>query len=283
MPETSPRPDVPSSTLPAPQPTHPVARRTVSEQKPEFRWTPVPDASGYRLQLAGSASFDDCFYDEPVDGPTRLSLEAIVPDGVETVVWRVRGASTEAPWSEPATFTLTEHEPETAEQFLVDAPPVPIRPVRGDALDNEAATLTWEGIPEASGYRVQIASSPEFGDPGIELTLDQTTTLTLFDELPPEQQSLYWRVRALFPNDTEGPWSEPNHFGTDPGGEVDVAAEGEVPADETVEDSEEIPPERSPRASGPAREAHTGSTEVLVGISVFLVSFLLTILLVMLV
>jgi len=283
MPETSPRPDVPTSTLPAPQPTHPVARRTVSEERPAFRWTPVPDAPGYRLQLAGSEAFDACYYDERVDGPTTLALEEILPDAVETVTWRVRVESADAPWSEPATFALTEHDPDADEQFLLDAPPVPLRPVRGDAVDTEAATLTWEGVPEASGYQVQIASTSDCGDPAIDLTLDRTTTLTLFEKLPPEQQPLYWRVRALFPNDTAGPWSESNQFNTDPEVEAPVAVEGEGPAGETATEGGDVPPERSPRASGPALSARTGSMEVLVGISVFVVSFLLTILLIMLV
>jgi len=280
MPETSPRPDVPTSTLPAPQPTHPVAGRAVTEEAPEFRWTSVPDASGYRLQLAGSADFDSCYYDEPVDRPAAVTLEEVLPDEAETVFWRVRAASEdEAPWSNPATFTVTETESDPDAQFLVDAPPVPIRPVRGDAVDTEAATLTWEGVPEAGGYRVQVASAPDFAEALIDLTLDQTTTLTLFDELPSERQSLYWRVRALFPNDTEGPWSEINRFGTDPDIEEDVSAD-EAPADEPADT---LPPERSPRAAGPAGEARTSGVEALVGIGVFVVSFLLTILLIMMV
>ena len=278
MPETSPRPDVPSSTLPAPQPTHPVAGRTVTEKAPEFRWTSVPDATGYRLQLAGSLDFDVCYYDEVVDRPATVTLEAVLPEESETVFWRVRAASDEeVPWSEPATFTVTEAESDPDAQFLVDAPPVPIRPVRGDAVDTEAASLIWEGVPEASGYRVQVASAPDFKEPLIDLTLDQTTTLTLFDELPPERQSLYWRVRTLFPNDTEGPWSEVNRFGTDPDVEED-AGPGEAAAEESADP---LPPDRSPRAAGPAEKARTSGMEAIVGIGIFVVSFLLTILLIM--
>lgn len=280
MSDPTPRPDVPTSTLPAPQPTHPVARRTVTEDAPAFRWTTVPDASGYRLQLAGSPDFDACYYDEPVDGPTTLSLDAILPEHAETVVWRVRAETNgETPWSTPATFTVSEQASDGDGQFLVDAPPVPIRPVRGDVVDAEAATLTWEGVPEASGYRVQVAPTPDFDAPQVNLTLDQTTTLTLFGELAAEQQSLHWRVRALFPNDTEGPWSDPNRFRTDPDVDPDLPAE----EDATDERDETVPPERSPRAAGPALEAHTSGTSALITIAVVVVSFLATILLIMMV
>ena len=279
MPQTSSRPDVPTSTLPAPQPTHPVAGRSVTDEAPEFRWTGLPDAETYRLQLAGSETFDPCYYDETVDGPTTVALGEVLPDEVETVVWRVRvETEEEGPWSGPASFTRSDPDDAPASgQFLVDAPPVPIRPIQGDAVDAEAATFTWEGVPEASGYRVQVAPSSAFEEPRVDLTLDQTTQLTLFEELPGEQSPLYWRLRALFPNDTEGPWSEVGRFGTDPDVEGDVPAE--APADAAPDEGAL---DRSPVAAGPAREARTSGTAAIVAIGVLVVSFLITILLVML-
>lgn len=285
MPASPPRPDAPSSTLPAPQPTHPVAGRPVTEGAPEFRWTAVPDADGYRLQLAGSPDFAECYYDERVDGPTSVPLADVLPAEAETVVWRVRAETGEdAPWCPAASFRVAaDDEIDEAAQFLVDAPPVPIRPIQGDAVDAEAATLTWEGVPEASGYRVQIGASPDVGDPIVDLTLDQTTTLTLFEELPQQRDALYWRARALFPNGTEGPWSETVKFGTDPDVEPDVPVVAEQP-----EDAPEAPDEpassveRSAVAAGPAQTARTSSTMAIAAIGLLVVSFLLTILLVLL-
>lgn len=282
----SPRPDVPSSTLPAPQPTHPVAGRPVTADAPEFRWTTVPDAAGYRLQLAASTDFDECYYDERVDGPTTVPLAEVLPAEAETVVWRVRAqTSEEAPWCAPASFTTTPPDDrEEDAQFLVDAPPVPIRPIQGDAVDAEAATFTWEGVPEASGYHVQVGPSPDVGDPIVDLTLDQTTTLTLFGELPQERDELYWRVRALFPNNTAGPWSGTSGFGTDPDVEPDVpvGTEHEAPEEETDAPDEPSPSvERSAVAAGPAREARTSSTMAMLAIGLLVVSFILTIVLVL--
>ncbi|MFB6248991.1 MAG: DNA-binding protein [Salinibacter sp.] len=286
MPASPPRPDAPSSTLPAPQPTHPVAGRAITADAPEFRWTAVPDAAGYRLQLAASSDFETCYYDERVDGPTAVPLAEVLPPGAETVVWRVRAeTSGEAPWCNAASFRVAaSDEVDAAAQFLVDAPPVPIRPVQGDAVDAEAATFTWEGVPEASGYRVQVSPSPAFDASIVDLTLDQTTTLTLFGELPQQTEVLHWRVRALFPNDTEGPWSEIGTFGTDP----DVESAMPVVAEPQADDGPEAPGEPAPSAdrsavaAGPARTARTSSTAALVAIGVLVVSFLLTILLVVL-
>jgi hypothetical protein len=258
----------------------------VTADAPEFRWTTVPDAAGYRLQLAASPDFDECYYDERVDGPTTIPLADVLPPEADTVVWRVRAqTSEEAPWCAPASFTVTPPADRAEDaQFLVDAPPVPIRPLQGDAVDAEAATFTWEGVPEASGYHVQVGPSPDVGDPIVDLTLDQTTTLTLFGELPREREGLYWRVRALFPNNTAGPWSGPSGFGTDPDVEPDVpvGAGHEAPAEETNAPAEPTPSvERSAVAAGPAREARTSSTMAMVAIVLLVVSFVVTVLLVM--
>lgn len=285
MPASPPRPDAPSSTLPAPQPTHPVAGRSVTVDAPEFRWTAVPDAAGYRLQLAASPAFEECHYDERVDGPTTIVLADVLPADAETVVWRVRAeTSDQAPWCRPASFRVAdEADVDEAAQFLVDAPPVPIRPIQGDAVDAGAATFTWEGVPEASGYHVQIGPSSNLDDPIVDLTLDQTTTLTLFEELPPEADGLVWRVRGLFPNDTAGPWSETGTFGTDPEVESDVP----VVAGQPAEDAAEVPDEpasaveRAAVAAGPARSARTSGTAAIVAIAFLVVSFLLTILLIL--
>jgi hypothetical protein len=147
-----------------------------------------------------------------------VDLDAVLPEEAGTVVWRVQAVTEaeEAPWSVAASFTSADAAADDAGQFLVNAPPVPIRPIEGDAVDPEGATLTWEGVPQASGYRVQVDTAETFDDPAIDLTLDQTTSLILFEELPDGEAPLYWRVRALFPNDTEGPWSETVQFGTDP-------------------------------------------------------------------
>jgi hypothetical protein len=239
----------------------------------------VPDAAAYQLQLAASEAFDTVYHDDTVDGPAAVSLDAVLPDGVDTVTWRVRVATEaeEAPWSRPASFRRGAPAADDDPQFLVDAPPVLIRPVSGDAIDAEGATLTWEGVPEASGYRVQVGRSEALDDPVVDLNLDQDTSLTLFEELPQSTAPLYWRVCALFPNNTEGPWSEIEHFGTDP--EVDREEGMEAQGDAAAEAEASI--RRSAVAAGPASEARTSNAMAVAFIGVLLISFLLTVLLVM--
>lgn len=281
MSSPSPRPDVSTTTPPVPQPTHPVAGRAITESAPEFLWTSVPDAATYRLQLAASDTFTTVYYDETVDGPTAVDLDAVLPAEAGTVVWRVRVETDagDAPWSVAASFTVADETGDSDAQFLVNAPPVPLRPIDGDAVDPAGATLTWEGVPEASGYHVQVDANEAFDDPAVDLTLDQDTTLTLFDELPDGESPLYWRVRALFPNDTAGPWGETVQFGTDP--EVEDRADEPPAADPDAEAEDRI--RKSAVAAGPASEAHTSSGMAIAFIGLLLVSFLLTVLAIMMV
>jgi len=274
---TAPREDVPTSSMPVPNPTHPVAGRAVASATPTFDWTPVPDADTYRLQLAASDDFETIYYDEFVDGPTTLSLAEVVPDGVTSVAWRVRAETgSDTPWSNPAHFDVPGPDTGSDEaQFLVDAPPVPIHPVEGDAVDARLATFTWEPVPEASGYQIQVGTSEAFDESVVDVSFDQVTSVTLADALPEKASVLCWRARALFPNDTSGPWSDPAYCETKvERGEEDVA---EAPSSS----GEASTYKDSPVAAGPAQRAHTSTGMAMAFVLVLVVSFVATILAIM--
>ncbi len=265
--------------MPTPTPTHPVAGRSVAADAPTFDWTPVPDADAYRLQLAGSDDFETIYHDESVEGPTSLLLADVLPDEATTVAWRVRAETgAQAPWSEPARFDVSAPDEEEEEgQFLVNAPPVPIHPIEGDAVDARRAGFTWEPVPEASGYRLRVGPTEAVDDPVVDLTVDQVTSMTLFDRLPEDASPLYWQVRALFPNDTSGPWSDTAHFGTDP----ETGEEKPAPEEAPSPSAEAPSPKTSPVASGPAQEARTSTAMAMTFVLVLVVSFIATILAVM--
>ncbi len=266
--------------MPRPTPTHPVAGRSVATEAPTFDWTPVPDADTYRLQLAATDAFETIYCDETVEEPPSMSLADVLPDDATVVCWRVRAETdAEAPWSRPAHFDATAPDAAADEgQFLVDAPPVPIHPIDGDAVDPQAAAFTWEPVPEASGYQLQADTTEAFDDPVVDLSLDRVTSLTLFDRLPVDASTLYWRVRALFPNDTEGPWSRTALFGL----EVESEAAGADSAEETEPAPSDPPsPKNSPVAAGPARQARTSPAMAMAFVLVLVVSFVATILAVM--
>ncbi len=273
------RQDVSRSSIPVPQPTHPVAKRPVTSDTPTFDWTPVPGADSYRLQLAATEAFEDIYHEETVDGPTSLVLDDVLPDDATTVAWRVRvETGKETPWSSAAHFEAETPDSSTATgSFQVDADPVPIHPIEGAVVDAGAAAFTWEPVPTASGYQLQIAKTEAFDNPMVDWTFDETTSLTLFEGVPAEEAVLYWRVRALFPNATEGPWSNAAFFGTkdDAIEEVETVEQGTTAAPDAPPSAKE-----SPVAAGPALEAHTSRGMAGLFVGFLVVSFLLTLLLI---
>lgn len=260
-----------SRTLPAPTPTQPVASQAVESTEPVFDWTPVPDADHYRLQIAATEAFDTLYHDEPVERPASISLEAILPENTGSVCWRVRAERAEgaaSSWSGTAHFFPPGNAPNDA-VVRVDAAPVPAHPdgSQDSPLDPRAASFSWNEIPEASGYQIQVAPAREFSDPAVDFTLDRTTKLTLYDLLPAEESPLYWRIRPLFRGTAPGPWSESVAFSVSPSPD---------------EPSAQPDPAREPgaRAAGPARRSQT-SQRVSITISlVAILSFLVTILLI---
>ncbi|MFB6273478.1 MAG: DNA-binding protein [Salinibacter sp.] len=260
------------ATLPAPCPTTPVAGGPVETDAPVFNWTPVPDAVDYRVQLASTEAFDDLHYDETTDRGTALPLASVLPDEAATVYWRVRAEGADddrSDWSEPAHFAISETEPAADEGVLrVEVPPVPLHPddQREAPLDATAVSFAWEEVPEASGYRLQVASTDDFADPALDLTVDRTTSVTLYEELPRRATTLYWRIRSLFRAADPGPWSRGLSFTVAP----------------PTEDEEDLAPEAedpraTARASGPVEEARTSGTFALT-VSVLVVLSFVTIL-----
>jgi len=266
----TPHEESPPATLPVPCPTQPVAGRPVDTETPVFAWTPVPDAVHYRVQMASTEAFETVHYDETMARGDAVPLGTVLPDDVTTVCWRVRAEAAErSDWSAPARFARPSADLESeAGTVRVDAPPVPLHPTQDQdpPVDQSAVPFTWERVPEASGYRLQVAPTDAFADPIIDLTVDQTTSITLYDTLPPDGQSFYWRLRSLFRGADPGPWSTPVPFAVAPPVEE---------ADALAPEAED--PQASARAAGPVTRARTSTALSLTVSLIVVLSFLATI------
>jgi hypothetical protein len=252
-----------------------VAGRPVETDAPVFAWTPVPDATHYRLQIATTDDFASPLYDETTDRGAAIPLGALLPDDVTTVYWRVRAdAEDEAlsEWSAAAHFAVASTASGDVEGGLrVEAAPVPLQPDAEQApLDRQAVPFTWEEVPEASGYQLQVAETEDFVDPTLDFTVDRTTSITLYDGLPPEPTTLHWRIRSLFRAADPGPWSAARSFTIAPPteGDRDLAPETGGLA--------------SARAAGPVLEARTSASFSLLVSLLAVLSFLVILLLIVL-
>ena len=265
MPTLTPHQD-PTATTPTPYPTHPVAGRRVDGSPVTFDWTPLPNTTRYRLQVAKTEAFDTFAFDETVERPATIDLDQVLSDDIGTVYWRVRAAGTEV-WSNVGHFGTPGATDVSDESVVVQAEPVPVTPARNASIEPSPATFAWDGVPEASGYQVQVAGTPSFESPVFDLTVDQTAALVLYDQLP-EAEALHWRVRTLFPEGSAGPWSTSVPFST-AGAEPENTASG---AEEERDASRD-----QAVAAGPARHARTGRSASMVFILVVVLGFLLSV------
>ena len=82
--------------------------------------------------------------------------------------------------------------------------PVTVSPLDGDTV-GASPTFTWEEVPNAQIYQLQISNETEFVDPIVDLETSETShalTQTL------ETGEYHWRVRA-FDGSTWSPWTDP--------------------------------------------------------------------------
>ncbi len=73
-----------------------------------------------------------------------------------------------------------------------------------DARVPYTLTFEWSAVPGAPAYAIEVAETEDFADP---LLVDDTAAATVYEVDLPVIGPLWWRVRALDPRGTPGPWS----------------------------------------------------------------------------
>lgn len=163
-----------------------------------LNWGSVPGAKGYRLQLADEPGFETIRWQKLADnnsarlpdlpdGKFYLRLRAIDALGLEGL--------------DQVTTIVQDARPQ---------PPVPVRPGDNAVFIETAPDLTWSRSQEASTYRLQIASKPEFDSPVLDRSGLQTPGLA-----SPEAVGLgdwYWRVASIAADGEQGPYGAMRRF-----------------------------------------------------------------------
>ncbi|MCH8030293.1 MAG: hypothetical protein IIB09_00540 [Bacteroidetes bacterium] len=75
-------------------------------------------------------------------------------------------------------------------------PPHPSSPLGGAVVDGTSVTFVWNSVPQATGYRLQVAPNRQFVRDVLEIETGVSTSVTLHDTLPPSDTPRFWRVRA---------------------------------------------------------------------------------------
>ncbi len=94
--------------------------------------------------------------------------------------------------------------------FATPAIPAPVlNALTPDPTSQRRPTFTWESVPGAAGYRIEIASDPSFGSTLVATQVTETS-FTPAADLP--EGTLRWRVRAIDAQGLPGAFSAVDDF-----------------------------------------------------------------------
>ncbi len=177
------------------------------DQKIDFVWRPTGDTSRALksvIEFSRDDSFGKLILQSTVDGNTFSLAPGQRPKG--EFHWRVHLKDTSD--SEPSTaFSLTAYP---------DSPPVLVIPHdrqnftfnRDSGETGKEVSLAWQDDAGSSTFDLQVASTPGFESPLINIhsvrTSEKTNALTV--------GSYYWRVRGLNRDRNDSPWSTRGSF-----------------------------------------------------------------------
>jgi hypothetical protein len=176
--------------------------------RPRFSWDPVPDASGYELQVSQLPDFSNLLMDRTLSG-TAYAPSADMP--ADTVFyWRARASVPFAgDWS-PAVSFRTANPPSV---------PILIAPLAGEVVTDYTPLLDWSdsSLPEGTSlryYQVRVAANSKF-TAALYYKWTLTSQFTIPADLP-AGGTYYWQVRALNNLGQFSSWSSRRSFKTAP-------------------------------------------------------------------
>lgn len=203
----------PTTPPPAPVLSSPQLFATAVAIPTTLTWGVSSGAETYQLQISTSAAFaTTALNDSTLTGTTRIVADL---NGGLSYYWRVRARNGlgQGAWSDTWTFST-----------LLTLPGAPTLLTPGQfALDvNRLTPLTWDSVPRAQTYQVQVSLNSGFTQIVIDDSGRTTRTYTPSSPLNASTE-YYWRVRAKNAAGT-GDWSSIARFTT---GLVSALASGD--------------------------------------------------------
>lgn len=185
------------------------AEETAPSVEAKARWTNVPSARAYLLQISDKSTFE-----EPRQLLTREPASAIKIDQPGTYFIRVQGVDEDGtPLSQFSEAEKLEY------QFIHPLhPPELLEPENKSeiflqSIEQPMLWLEWKGVQEASSYQIEISLDPNFSRV-IFRTEDSKTRVLLQNRIP--RGLFYWRVRARIAQTSRtSDWSEIRTFRID--------------------------------------------------------------------
>ena len=187
----------------APNLASPDSSGTCVERAQSFRWSFVPNAIGYHLQVTESSGDwgNSIINDSTIQG-TSVFYE--LPDNEMTYYWRVGSRySSSTSFSSEWEFTTNK------------APSIGNFPIDQSTCVDQNVIFDWVEVQDADNYELQVSTNLNFTD--FEINQSNISSNTFQTDLDDSFTTYYWRVRAHYVNNTEpctSEWSAPLQFRT---------------------------------------------------------------------
>jgi hypothetical protein len=186
---------------PAPVPLSPASGSINEPVAPTLTWGSSAGATSYEAEASLSSTFGATIFDQSAPYLVSTALSGLASS--TTIYWRAAAANAGGKtWSAAQSFTTVEAAPGT---------PVLVSPASGAVNQPLTLGLTWNSLPTATVYEVQVSLSSTFGvtvfdQSGSSLPAAQVTGLA-------NGATYYWRVDAANIGGS-GPWSAIGSFTT---------------------------------------------------------------------
>lgn len=165
----------------------------------QFTWQAIAGISTYNLQIATDANFTDLVFDNTINGTSYIANELELDT---RYFWRVKAIGNGG--------IISEYTSRRSLSTVVPSPKLSL-PYSG-SLDMETSVdLVWIANPKPAKYQIQVSAKSDFSTIAADKTVDAVNTpvtgLT-------NNQTYYWRVRAITADKGNSIWSESYTFVT---------------------------------------------------------------------
>ncbi|TXD83448.1 fibronectin type III domain-containing protein [Subsaximicrobium wynnwilliamsii] len=169
-------------------PLAPSNEAVLTEDSVVFSWDAVAEAEGYRIQVA-RPNFENAtqIVVDSLVGSTSF-LQVLASGDYE---WRIRAENSDY----QSTYTTYSFTINSINDDISSDQVQLLAPAEGLSFtETEIINFSWEALPGANGYTIQIAS-PNF-ESAIEIVEDVNLTATSFSVSNLDANTYEWRVRA---------------------------------------------------------------------------------------
>jgi uncharacterized protein YjdB len=154
---------------------------------PSLQWNAVTGAKTYRVQVSKEISFATILLDNASVNTNTLQLNNL-EEGI-VYYWRVSASNEAGSSSFSSAWSFQT-------QIVIKSPVAPVLVSPSDNSTGLATSLklTWNPVPNANSYEIEVSKNPEFSSFVINrssLTSNEFTASGLQEDTP-----YYWRVRA---------------------------------------------------------------------------------------